>query len=189
MKKLIPFIILSMVLTMAVSAEWAAHNPAGSTPPEQGTFSFTVPLLRLNGLVFFGDASNASFGESGNIFLSTTATNWQLGYFVAQGIEVGPLFTIFNPMSASENEEINIGAFVNFYLPADGVMPFFGAQAQLMDVTAADNYTSIRLRGGAAFLPAGLRLAPYAAAEVVVSFSNGSTAGNMNLVAGLKTFF
>jgi hypothetical protein len=182
--------MLSTLLVMTMGAVLAA--PSFSSPVAQGNFGLTFPVLTLTGLAGLGEYSDWSFNEDGYLYINATEGWMSLGYFAADGLEIGPSISITNPMHANIDATINIAAFAHYHIDLEQIIPFFGAKAGAQNVTADQGATPFLTAVLGATLPVeGSRIHPYAATHIRLWFppSPAEMRGRVDLSAGIKAFF
>lgn len=186
MKKFIPILLLALLVPVLASAQQVPLSP--------GTFSVSAEMFNVNGLFYAGDASDLTFSNDGSIQLVAMESWASFGYFVYQGLEIGPYINFFKPMAEGSASDLDVGIFMNYYIPAGTVLPFVGVSTYYNNVTsdiAGDQSIALVSRVGAAIPVPGLKITPFASMEFIVwinpEYSSMDIRGDLNL--GIKAFF
>ena len=172
--------------------------PVVASPIERGNIAVTVPLLKVGGIVGFGDSgefSDWSFDDDGWISFAGTrqfdtmyvvyGSPWSFGYFIIDGLEVGLNVLYFKPNSA-DDELINLGLSATYYLDMNGLMPFIGAGLTIVDITDDDDSdTAISTSVGAAYAIMET-IAPYLALTSQTVLETGT---HVDIDLGVKFMF
>ncbi|MGC9312436.1 MAG: hypothetical protein ACP5IA_07055 [Sediminispirochaetaceae bacterium] len=188
LKKVTLLCILAMLLSFPIAA----------SPIEQGNIAVTVPLLKVGGIVGFGDSgefSNWSFDDDGWIVFAGTrqftidmlyalSSSWHFGYFIIDGLEAG-LNVLYLKDNSWDDAFINLGLNATYYLDMNGLMPFISAGFTLVDITEEDKDTAINASVGAAYAVKET-IAPYFALASNTYIDSGT---HIDIDFGVKFMF
>ena len=184
--------ILFVCIVLLVSVPVFSMSFDDSNPVSQGRFAVTLPIVETSRLIPLGEWEGYyTFVDDG--FLYFNSMEGSLGYFVSDGLEIGPYFYL-KSWSDWTALDASIGLFATYYFHAGNLLPYVGLMGLLLSMSdgAAIDTKILEASAGISFPLAKNRIAPYAALVFdFYSFESGSDdtyiMGDMEI--GLKAFF